>query len=328
MTEVIMTADDYGVVPDINEAICDLVQVGVIHSVEVFPNYGDSGSKSVDNTLRLLHIAESAERDLELGVHLTITSGKPLVADSGLEPVMVGDSFTSYRDLEPGADPNAIYRELERQVQVFLDDQRLAPYLTHLTNHHDSLWFYEDYAKQLLKLSNTYGLPVRNPNSVPKNRIWIYYVLQNLVRSISKENKKKIREFYDERKKGKFPDSFRSTEAMNNSFYSAQYLMRQIPAQEVQDELREKKGKLKRMFRQARKDYDLIEFMFHVRKGGIYDWNGEDEVSYYSGIDPSYFDGRLMEFRGLWDNRTEIQDYFASDFNRGSWKNAKSIATS
>ena len=67
MNKIIFTADDFGVVPSVNDGIIHMVNKGLINSVEVFTNYG----KSIENTLGLIN--QTQGKSFELGVHLTIT---------------------------------------------------------------------------------------------------------------------------------------------------------------------------------------------------------------------------------------------------------------
>jgi len=328
-TKIILTADDYGVVPDLNDGIIHLVNLGVLNSVEIFPNFGAGGSDSLRNAHRLIEETMDSGNEFEIGVHLTVTSGKPVNATPGLAAIMNGTEFRSFRDLPSTADLGALYNELEAQIKVLLDDPIVGPKVTHLTNHHDALWFYPNYAEVLTRLAGDYNLAIRNPNSVPKGKGWIYYVLQNLVRDISKTDKDVISSSYKARKKGKFIGrsvSFRSTDYMNSKHYGTLDTFGHTPVDQLDTEVFKKKGKLKRMFKKAHKDdVDVVEFMFHLRKGdekSIHDWSGKDAVDYYSGVNPAYFDGRVVEYLSLVQYSDEINDLFHRvDYDRGSWKN-------
>src|SRR4051812_27086814 len=91
MKQLIITADDFGVYPSINEGIKSAVLKGKVNSVAVLPNYKDS----IKNTKELL---EAVQNKVEIGCHLTITSGKPLVATT--ETFMNGSSFRSFDNLK------------------------------------------------------------------------------------------------------------------------------------------------------------------------------------------------------------------------------------
>ncbi len=327
-TKIILTADDYGVVPDINQGVIDLVNLGVLNSVEIFPNYGPQGSDSLRNAHKLIEETKNSGNSFEIGAHLTITSGKPIEKTPGLATILQpSGEFKSYRDIPSSADGIALYNELEKQLKVLLDDPIIGPKVTHITNHHDTLWFYPNYTEELIKLANKYNLAIRNPNSIPKSKGWIYYVLQNMIRKISKSDKKRIQNAHKARKRGKFIGksvTFKSTTYMNSKHYGTLDLSGHTPVDQLSTEVFKKRNKLNRMFKRAlRDDAEVVEFMFHVRKGdesNLHDWRGKTDVEYYTGINPKYFDGRVVEYQSLKKNQNNIRNMFASsDYDSGSW---------
>lgn len=68
--KITITADDFGLSDQIDEAICDLVSKGILNKVSVLTTVGSLREKV--NTLRNLN------PHIELAIHLNITDGRPL----------------------------------------------------------------------------------------------------------------------------------------------------------------------------------------------------------------------------------------------------------
>lgn len=334
-TKIILTADDFGVVPQINNAVIDLINKGVLNSTEVLSNYGEKGAKSIANTIDLINKTEASGNQYELGAHLTITSGKPIKNTPGLRNIMKGEQFGSYKNLSSNATLQSIYDELERQVDVLRNNAKIRDKVTHITNHHDALWFYPNYTDQLLKLSEKLKLPIRNPISFPSGRAWVYYCIQFKIVDMPRDDQKAIKEAFKLRNDGFFKIrdiSYRSTEYMDNSHYSLSHLGMQVKPKKVDDILKKKKKKLDKMFKRASKleskegRNNVVEYMFHVRKGKVSDYvTYQNELSYYNGINPKYFDGRTVEYRSLNKHKEYILKKLADEFEKESWKSCESF---
>ncbi len=329
MNKIILTADDFGVVPSINEGITELVQKGLVNSVQVFTNY----KHSLQNTKKLIKDAPTSQ--FELGVHLTITSGAPLTDKKSLKPILdKKGNFSTFDELGSGANPTALYHELKEQINVLRNDAELAPKLTHLTCHHDSLWFYPNYTKQLIKLSNEFNLPFRNPKSYPPKRDKMYYTVVVPILQFIKlgwSDAKLIKETYHLRKEGYFPNEdlvYKAPHYMDSRHYGP------IPGTTIHpvekaDWILEKQRKLQMMLQKAMvsggpKTEELIEFMFHVRKGAIggghHEYKKEIEETGYGGINPKYFDSRVLEFETIRLNETLLKSLLKNNkLALGSW---------
>lgn len=331
-TKIIFSADDAGIVPQIDNAIADLVNRGILNSAEVLTNYGKEGANSLYNTLQMVEQTKASGNPIELGIHLTITSGKPLTQQDGLLSILdEKGQFVSYRDLGGGATEEAIYNELKAQAQILLDDRELGSKVTHMSNHHDALWFYPQYTRAYVRLANELNLPIRNTKSIPESNSWFYYVFQNLLRKISQADKDRISKAYQLRKNGYFPQeqlTFLSTDYMDNRHYEVNHLWDDFDPRDARIVINRKKRKLKKMIEEAgeSRSTTLVEFMFHVRKGKILDYSGTDSLPYYNGVDPRYFDGRTLEYRSLRDNQKVIERFMQKkDCEMALWKEAKEI---
>ncbi|GAB5416808.1 MAG: hypothetical protein Crog4KO_22970 [Crocinitomicaceae bacterium] len=76
----ILTADDYGPVRFINEGILHHVRKGSINSVQILPNFNQNLlNRSVDQLWN--HVPPG--KTVDVGLHLTLASGKPLITSRG-----------------------------------------------------------------------------------------------------------------------------------------------------------------------------------------------------------------------------------------------------
>ncbi|WP_027418824.1 ChbG/HpnK family deacetylase [Crocinitomix catalasitica] len=339
-TKIIFTADDFGVENSINEGIIDLVQKGIINSVEVLPNFGPKGEKSVYNTLKLIDAAANIPH-LELGIHFTITSGNALTNHSDLKPILETGSnineFVSFQTLNSKASYEAVKGELLAQANVLLGNPKIAPFITHISNHHDALWFYPPYTRALIDIANQLNLPVRNPRSYPASRTWVYYALQNKIKLAKKsKDRSQIEGAYELRKLGFFPNqslSYCTTDYMDNRFYGVMDNFFAADPRDVHAALRAKRRKIKNMFDKAAaagpygKRAEIIEFMFHLRKGKVMDAELAGKATHvagYKGIDLAYFDGRTIEYLALHKYKDFILEQLNSEYlTTGSWSDCK-----
>jgi predicted glycoside hydrolase/deacetylase ChbG (UPF0249 family) len=345
-SKLIFTADDYGVDQSIDDGIIDLVNQGIIQSVEILPNYGDNGSLSIQNSLRLLDETKSFNPNLELGVHFTITSGKPIKRTSGLEAILCKGHFISANKTNSAATTKAIYDELMLQANVLEKIPQIWNKITHLTNHHDALWFFPAYTDAYIQVANKLELPVRNPQVQPLKNEWKYYKLFGLLFA-SKEDKKKSRQAYKDREAGLFALrdlKYHSTHYLDSSFYSLWHTISKSSPYSPDKLIQKRQKELAAIFNRIKNFHDqngqqVAEVLCHVRKGSLAnsevrlseefrnqmgaDAFAEFDLSNYNGISTRYFDGRATEYTSLvWaKNSNKLQTLFDQHFvETGSWK--------
>lgn len=189
---VIFTADDYGVVESINEGVKEAVRRGILRSVSCFTNYGEKGEKSLRMIRELQEVARVKGCDVELGVHLTITSGSPLIGRQAASLLCRDDKslrkaerkfkkgsgapndlaclFYAERDIvglyQSFANDaalrntylNQLREELKAQMNVFLRAKNAAGEpnpipIGHLTSHHNSVFFHADLFDVVVELA-------------------------------------------------------------------------------------------------------------------------------------------------------------------------------
>jgi len=345
-SKIILTADDFGVDDSINDGIIRLAKAAIINSVEVLPNYGAGGELSIENTLKLLDETTASNPNLELGVHLTITSGKPILETTGLSPILCKGHFISAKKTNSAADRDAIYNELTRQVEVLKSNPLIWSKVTHLTNHHDALWFFPAYTEMYIKVANDFNLPIRNPYVVPTWNSVLYYKYLG-PRNASKEDKNKSRRAYDLRQNGQFEGTdlnYHSTNYLDSSHYSLFRTILDSNPYTPEKFIEHRQEELRKVFARVQSLHDqqqspqIVEALFHVRNGGMKDSKkrlskkireekGRDafdiyDLPNYNGISTTYFDGRSAEFGSLfWEHATgglkNLYDHH--ELEKGKW---------
>lgn len=148
--KVIINADDFGYSNGVNYGIIDAYHNGILTSTTCLTNgYGFN------------HAIQLAKENpkLGVGVHLTLTSGKPVI-DKLSSLTDSNGNFKKYSHYENKfyIDAKELYVEWKSQIERFLSTG-LKP--THLDSHHhvNNL---ENIKPVFLQLASEYNLPVRN----------------------------------------------------------------------------------------------------------------------------------------------------------------------
>jgi len=153
---IIITADDYGAARNINEGIRIAVENHLVTDISALTNFQESISslKSISDNYPYVGI----------GVHLNITTGKPL-SDPAIIPSLVdsnGNFFTIY-ELIPRLKKiplKEIKTELIAQVQILADS---GIRVNHLSDQYGILSLYPPCFDIMIQLAKDYNLPIRSP---------------------------------------------------------------------------------------------------------------------------------------------------------------------
>jgi predicted glycoside hydrolase/deacetylase ChbG (UPF0249 family) len=100
---------------------------------------------------------------LGLGIHLVLTSGKPLLPPEQLPSLVSSDG--SFLKLDQflvrldQIDPQQVIAEWRAQIEKFVATAGRAP--THLDSHHHSSYFTEPFFRAMLELAREYGAGIR-----------------------------------------------------------------------------------------------------------------------------------------------------------------------
>lgn len=150
MTKAIFNADDFGYSRAVNFGIMDCYKYGILTSTTLMTNMPG-----------LEHAVELAKADpgLGVGVHMTLTCGKPLKREKST----LTDESGNFRKQgfylkEFEIDLDELYEEWDAQIRKFLDSD-LTP--THLDSHHHAHTFGNNM-QVAVDLAKKYSLPLRN----------------------------------------------------------------------------------------------------------------------------------------------------------------------
>ena len=129
--QLIVNADDFGITPEVTRGILEVARAGVVRSTTAMTNGPHFGAS-------MAALAASG-LDLDVGLHCTLTWGRPLT-DPREVPTLVGPDgrFLSRiallrRAILGGIAVDEAYRELRAQAERLL---AVRPSITHLDGHH------------------------------------------------------------------------------------------------------------------------------------------------------------------------------------------------
>ncbi len=158
---LIVNADDYGRTPDISRGIRQAHLTGVVTSTTCMMNY--------PNTAEDIHLAQRETPGLGLGVHLVLTSGKPLQPPTNVPGLVnTAGSFHTLQDfliMLPGLDLAQVQAEWQAQIESFVQSAGRPP--THLDAHHHTAFFTPGLFGVMLSLARTWGTAIRLPTPDP-----------------------------------------------------------------------------------------------------------------------------------------------------------------
>ncbi|MGF2053912.1 chitin disaccharide deacetylase [Vagococcus fluvialis] len=157
MGKVIINSDDFGYSRGVNYGIVDAYQKGILTSTTLMANMPG-----------FEHAVELKKKlpNLGVGVHLTLTCGKPLLKNLG---TLTDDGFfkkLSFYQSNFKIDSNELYQEWNAQIQKVYASGIIP---THLDSHHHTHTFGENQ-QVVVELAKKYDLPVRG-NFELKNQV-------------------------------------------------------------------------------------------------------------------------------------------------------------
>jgi predicted glycoside hydrolase/deacetylase ChbG (UPF0249 family) len=304
MKKVIFTADDYGVFPAVNAGVYEAVKASKIHSVAAFTNFDGQGEyESAVENIKKLH-RDFGDR-VEIGCHLTITSGKPITDEMKSFACDKDGNFLTiddFKNFEESHQLEALEFELDAQIRK-MKDAGVAP--LHLTNHHNSLNLFQHHFDVYMKVAKKHNLPIRSAYITPerKEEMYLFVLKLKMLNSLSKEDQNKIDEFskiiseYQQMHPTKVP----TTAASDGRHYGP---IPQIPLMHILGMLTfkpmRKRRKLDRAIEELlfEKNLQSIEVIFHLADSN---WLQVDKSRdlHYPGVDRNYFDSRVIELKSI-----------------------------
>lgn len=155
MKRLIVNADDFGLSPGTNLGILRAHTEGIVTSATIMVN--------MPAAPHAYEIAKSTPT-LGVGVHITLTGGRPLCAEV---PSLTGPDgrFLGYTELAQNARPADLEREIAMQVEAFLASG-LRP--THLDSHHHVHMHIPAVGAVVRRVAAELGVPVRATAGAPR----------------------------------------------------------------------------------------------------------------------------------------------------------------
>jgi len=153
---LIITADDFGASNNINEGIKIAAEKKAITSISVLSNFTDSLPD-------LKNISENNPW-ISIGVHLNITTGKPILSTEKIPSLVSADgNFYTIEALLSkikSVSADELRKELRAQILALAYcDIRLE----HLSDHFGILSFYSPFFDVVIELAKEFNVPVRTP---------------------------------------------------------------------------------------------------------------------------------------------------------------------
>ncbi|HFB99651.1 MAG TPA: ChbG/HpnK family deacetylase [Phaeodactylibacter sp.] len=320
MKKVIITADDYGVIPSIDKAIIEALQKKKINSVAAFSNYDGIAGKfnsSMENARILL---EKTNGKVDLGCHLTITSGKPVTGDKANSLVNEEGDFRDITEFKRDVDRMQLRNELNEQIMRFKD----AGFpISHLSCHHNVLTLFPEIYGEYLKVCRNHQLAIRSHISKPSKRYNLYLKILSLQLSdgdLDRHDRKSMRHFCKEI--GTFFKNVTHGKIATTDYFESRHYgplpMRTIRPKNISNIITKKHKVLRRVFSDFRKgNADSMEIVCHIAKDNLSKMKSYKEVEKtgYSGVEPKYFDSRVAEFFSIMNFDSNQYD----DVSMGKW---------
>ena len=310
MPEIIFTADDYGCYDAVDDGVIYAIKNGLINSVAAVAN----GPDAVERLKRL----KPLENDVEIGCHITITSGKSLTNPNSF--VKKNGHFRKFTQMRRNGNytearlkriKSELRTEIMAQMAVF---KTAGLRIKHLSSHHNSLTFFPEFLEVLIEIGRETGIKIRSANITPKeeNRL---FMLQLRVRSADNLSRGDIQEMkvFTQTSRA-WLAAYKQTTANNPQPFPAMpdaidgrnygpLGIRKIRKAAIDRKAREKVKLLLEGISELDDDAQ-IEYCFHIAATKSPEDRPKSVVklsdgSTYKGVDTMYFDSRLIELRAL-----------------------------
>ncbi len=310
------TCDDYGVIDTIDDGIYDLAANDKIDSVECFVN----GPDRKERIKRLFELKKQGKA-LDLGIHLTITSGRPLSAlgaSNGF--VGVDGRFIDWADYNQQKFDNGV-DWLGGEIQAQIDEAKRieselcaelgieGPVFTHLSSHHNALTFYESGFLKFLEIASASQYGVRTPMVEPKLKSILAVKVKVNLGALSGRSLSKLITEFNQTADWKVP----YTDYLDMRHYgplASDVLQKRFD--KWVEEKQENKEKILSALIKSGKQH--VEVVLHVRKGDVsqlakkkkdrddvravfqQELSNQGRNEEYNGVNIGYFDGRVLEY--------------------------------
>jgi len=154
--KLIMNADDFGLCEAVNNAIADCFETGIVGSTTVMMN-----QPGIEHAIQLY----KQKRIPEVGLHFTVTSGKPLLSAEEVSTLVDDDGYFLNKSIlmnKLDVCPEQVFNEISAQYDAAFDAGFL---INHIDSHHFGGVF-EPLKQAFIRFANESKLPVRRIDTI------------------------------------------------------------------------------------------------------------------------------------------------------------------
>jgi predicted glycoside hydrolase/deacetylase ChbG (UPF0249 family) len=181
MRSVILNADDYGLTRGVSQGIRYAFSCGVVSSATAMTN--------IPGTIRGLEIAKRDSPHLPIGVHLTLTCGKPLSPAEKVPTLVDGEGCFFSRESFFARVDRIHPEEAGLEFRAQIDALRLHGFQPdHLDSHHFASYLSAGLLDQMLRLAEEYHLAVRPPAGCDRSLLELFPDLPESVAAFLQHN--------------------------------------------------------------------------------------------------------------------------------------------
>jgi predicted glycoside hydrolase/deacetylase ChbG (UPF0249 family) len=156
MRQLIVNADDFGYSSGVNRGIFEAHRRGLVTSTSTMVNQR-AAPAGIGQAL-------ADAPDLGLGLHLTLTQGRPVLPPGQVLSLVDGDGrffhIDEWADHVLSFDPDQIRREIEAQLDRFVSLAGKPP--DHLDAHHHASYLHPTALETMLAAARRYNIPMRS----------------------------------------------------------------------------------------------------------------------------------------------------------------------
>lgn len=155
---VIFNSDDFGISDGVNRGVIEAHQHGLLSSTCTMVNM----PVAVDGIRK----AQEQAPDLGVGLHLTLSFGKPVLPADEVPSLVVSDgqfpdSFSGLMEQLITYDADELAREIQAQFDRFVELAGKIP--THIDSHHRGAYLHPASFEVMCKLCSEHNIPMRRP---------------------------------------------------------------------------------------------------------------------------------------------------------------------
>lgn len=322
----ILTADDYGPSEFINQGVRKMVEQGRVNCTQVLANFDKD--KLINRLVKLGEVTKKAPNfnQCSVGAHLTLTSGPPLHGSDNpgatWGPMVKNGQFEDFSNFYFWFvdDDRLDFRDtIEQEFQLQIEQLRTAVKeankqlgkdllnFNSVSNHHNIFTTKKELFDIYHKVAVNNGLSMRSPNAIPAKVARRYLKIglrlkAHRLRPVDVDDMMtSYRSFLANQYTGEKDISFKTTKYVDIEYY------RQLGS--VVNGRMNKRGMMadleddlySMIDRAQEHDKKTVEFVFHLATNDVnYDKAMNKKlVEGYRGIEPKYFNNRLMEINVL-----------------------------